>query len=160
MAPEPPLPRAQQAADTKPRLLPPPQLGDGKTPSCNARHHRGPQPQVEGRLLPGFPPLGEEVPQPWWDVGCGVPLCPQTLPKRSPGDGSSQPLLVHAVSLQGTPGQAPCGSSCHPRKVPRGLPAPLGASTHALPPDADSALPGELPAARSWGLHRKTSAAP
>lgn len=60
--------------------------------------------------------------------------------------------------------RGPWGKPCAdrpttPRQVPWDLPAPLGASTHRLPPDADSALPGELPEAPSWGLCQKTSIA-
>lgn len=61
---------------------------------------------------------------------------------------------------RGPRGKPHAGHPATPRQVPQGLPAPLGASTYTLTPDADSALPGELPTAPSWGLCRKTSAAP
>lgn len=95
------------------------------------------------------------MPQPRQDKGCGVHPCP--LPKTSPrGSGEQEQRWQLSVlagphcASAGDPGAAPV---CHiiPRQVPRGLPALLGASTHTLPSDADSA-----PAAPSWGLHRKT----
>lgn len=114
--------------------------------------------QVEGGLLPGSIPLGEEMPQPWWEVGYGVHLFPQIkgLPVASREQKQNRQLSALAgtcCASVGDPGANPT------RVVPPPPGRSPGASLHPWVPPPTRCLQ-TLTQLCSWGLNRKTSVAP